>query len=170
VTAPGDGNDELLVDVCGLHYDLDGWHAYLMGFARYAPGYLRKFAPRFCVIARADLGIYSTKLAESAAAAVDYLIECGGGFDESFDTYASRMREEGLSHQILHGWGWPDRNERDVNLRVAENAARAPDLFRHGRPRTLPLKPETIRRWIGANARYALGLDHLAIERRATPG
>src|SRR5687767_8160411 len=91
-----------LIDVCGLHYDLEGWRAYLSGFARYAPGYLRKFAVRFCEIAGADFEIYQRKLAEAPAVAVDYLIECGGGFDEPFEAYTERMRAQGLSHQILH--------------------------------------------------------------------
>lgn len=99
-----------------------------MGFAARAPGYLRKFGARFCALAAADPDHYAERLEISPAAAVAYLVDCGG-FETSFDAYLSRMRAQGISHQILHGFGWPDRNGRDVNQYVASCAARAPDLF-----------------------------------------
>lgn len=117
-----------IVDVCGLHFDLAGWEAYLMGFARQAPGYLRKFGARFCAIAGADSERYSERLSISPAAAVAYLVECGG-FETNFDHYTTCVRAQGVSHQILHGYGWPDRDGRDVNEYVARCAAQIPDLF-----------------------------------------
>jgi len=118
-----------VIDVCGLHYDLAGWEAYLLGFARHAPGYLRKFGQRFCTIAGADPAVYAERLASDPEAAVAYIVDCGGGFDESFEAYATAIKAQGVTHQVLHGCPWTDRTGRGVNDYVAACAAAKPSLF-----------------------------------------
>jgi len=119
---------DVVVDVCGVHFDLAGWEAYLLSFAAHAPGYLRKFGARFCDIAGGDPAVYAERLAASSAAAAAYLIECGG-FHKPFEAYEAEVRAEAVSHQILHGWGHVGPGGRDPNRYVAECAHRAPDLF-----------------------------------------
>lgn len=118
-----------VIDVCGLHYDLAGWEAYLLGFAREAPDYLRKFAHRFCALAGADLSEYRECLKESPERAVLYLLEHGGGFDIPFEEYAATLSAQGVTHTILQGCSWRSRAGRDVNSYIAECARRMPDRF-----------------------------------------
>jgi uncharacterized protein len=115
-----------VIDVCGVHFDRAGWQAYLRGFARHAPRYLHKFSARFCAIAGADHGRFCALLAADAVAAADYLVECGGGFDRQFEDIAQEMEREQVTHVVLQGVQWPDRDGRSVNDRIAAWAQRAP--------------------------------------------
>lgn len=118
-----------IVDVCGVHFDLAGWEAYLLAFAREAPSYLEKFGYRFCALANADLSKYQTCLEHSPECAVLYLLDQCGNLDRPFDEYAASLRQQGVLHTILQGCPWVDRNGRGVNDYIAACARRFPDQF-----------------------------------------
>ncbi|GFE82527.1 hypothetical protein GCM10011487_45270 [Steroidobacter agaridevorans] len=118
-----------VIDVCGMHYDLAGWEAYLLGFAREAPNYLSKFAHRFCSLAGADLSKYREYLNDSPQGAVLYLLEHGGSFDTPFEKYAASLASQGVTHTILQGCAWRSRKGRGVNDYIAACARQMPDRF-----------------------------------------
>jgi uncharacterized protein len=118
-----------VVDVIGLYYDLPGWEVYLNHFVERAPSYLQKFAARFCGIAGANEDRFRQLFSRSPAEAVAYLIECNGGFGQSFDDYQTMVESWGFSHQILHGLPKKDRLGRTLNEQVADYARRAPQRF-----------------------------------------
>lgn len=118
-----------LIDVLGLFYERADWDSYLRLFIRRMPAYMTKFADRFCAVAGVERGIFLERLGRDPEAAVDLLIEAGGGFNPDFDAYAADLEAQGVRHQILHGRsGWGALGE-GVNERVAGLAARRPDLF-----------------------------------------
>jgi hypothetical protein len=118
-----------IVDVCAVHYDLAGWEAYLLGFAREAPGYLEKFGPRFCSLAGAELSIYRARLQQDPERAVLYLLEQGGAFNTSFEAYAAALERQNVRHAILQGCPWSHRDGRSLNDYLAACARRSPDRF-----------------------------------------
>ncbi|WP_161965985.1 amidohydrolase family protein [Steroidobacter cummioxidans] len=117
-----------VIDVCGVHYDLAGWEAYLLGFARDAPEYLTKFAPRLCSLAGADLSKYREYLQASPERAVLYLLEQGGSFDQPFDEYAAALPTH-IVHTVLQGCAWRSRDGRSANDYIAACARKMPDRF-----------------------------------------
>lgn len=120
---------EDVIDACGLHYDLEGWEAYLLAFAREAPAYLNRFAHRFCALAGAELPKYREYLRSSPERAVLYLLEQGGSFNSSFEDYAASLQQQHVTHTILQSCPWVSRSGRGVNDYVAECARQMPDHF-----------------------------------------
>ena len=116
------------VDMCGIVYDPECWEAYLGGFAEYAPGYLRMFASRFCRIAGADPREFTRRLDADPAGAVRWLC-AHPGWALDLDAYVQRLVTEGVAHQVIMGSMRPLRGGGVVNDRVAEFAARHPDVL-----------------------------------------
>ncbi|MEN5114947.1 amidohydrolase family protein [Brevundimonas diminuta] len=115
-----------MIDICAVHGDRHAWEAYLTGFASDAPDYLRKFAIPLCERAGVDQGRFRSLLASNPNAAVHYLIDAGPGFNVSPASYFAELDEQGVEHQVLHGFPWRGRSGSDPNRTIAELAAAQP--------------------------------------------
>ncbi len=114
--------------MCGIVHDPECWEAYLGGFAEYAPSYLQTFGTRLCRIGGADPAEFALRLDADPTAAVQWLC-AHPGWALDLDSYVARLRAAGVEHQVVMGGMRPLRSGGVVNDRVAEFAARHPEVL-----------------------------------------
>lgn len=118
-----------IFDVCAIYGDRQVWEAYLNGFVEEAPEYLLKFASSLAQQAGVPFNHYCERLATSPRAAVELLLERGPGFNITEESYVENMLDQGIRHQILHGFPWLTNDKVNINQKIAEVAQRHSGLL-----------------------------------------